>query len=84
MVDLHGLTGWEALDNALKKVFSFQTFDEAVHFVNEVAKIANKHNHHPDILIQYNKVTLSLTTHDAASTVTEKDAAVAKDVEEIA
>lgn len=67
---------WAEKDNSLTKTFNFENFKQAIDFVNEVAKIAEQENHHPDIKIfDYNKVEISLTTHDAGNEgkVTEKD-----------
>lgn len=49
-------------------------------FVNRVAEYAEKVQHHPDILVRYNKVTISVSTHDAGG-ITEKDFALAKAVD---
>jgi len=56
--------GWKESSNKLVKDYKFEDFDEAMKFVNQVAKIAEKQNHHPDIKINYNKVNLSITDHD--------------------
>jgi 4a-hydroxytetrahydrobiopterin dehydratase len=64
---------WKEEDNCLVKEFSFKNFSTAMQFVNKVAALAETANHHPDISIHsYNKVKISLTTHDAGK-VTEKD-----------
>lgn len=68
------ITGW-ALDAnvpALTQTMVFQDFVDAMVFVNQVAELAETQNHHPDIVIRYNKVTLTLTTHDANG-VTDRD-----------
>lgn len=57
--------GWTPTDNALIKEFTFKDFAEAMIFVNAVAKVAEEENHHPDINIVWNKVTLTLSTHSA-------------------
>ena len=62
------LNGWEHLPTApdtLKKEFKFKTFTQAWGFMNQVALIAEKIDHHPDWSNSYNRVTISLTTHDA-------------------
>lgn len=63
---------WSEVSGALQRTFQFPTFAEAVAFVNRVAAEADKENHHPDILIRYNKVTLTFSTHDAGG-ITAKD-----------
>jgi len=55
---------WEVLDNLkIRKRFKFKNFMEAIGFVNRVAEIAEEEGHHPDMIINYNRVTISLTTH---------------------
>ena len=64
---------WLAKDNKLMKAFEFKDFIEAFSFLSKVALLAEKHDHHPEIFNVYNKVELSLQTHDAANTITQKD-----------
>jgi 4a-hydroxytetrahydrobiopterin dehydratase len=63
--------GWKESSNKLVKDYKFEDFDEAMNFVNQVAKIAEKQNHHPDIKIDYNRVNLSITDHEKGG-VSEK------------
>ena len=61
-----GQAGWILLrdgDHRIRRQFKFNDFKEAMIFVNKVAEIANKEDHHPDIKIVYNKVQLDLFTH---------------------
>lgn len=74
------LNEWNLEVNVLVKDFQFTNFSEAMAFVNKVADIAEKENHHPDIMINYNRVRLSLTTHSAHG-LTQKDFDVAKHVD---
>ena len=53
-----------------------------IEFVNKVARAAEEANHHPDITINYNKVTMSLTSHDSGG-VTARDVKMAKKIDEI-
>lgn len=69
---LEGLTGWELKDNAIKKVFQFNSFLRSIAFVTRLAEPAETARHHPDIRINYDKVTLSLSTHDEGG-ITQKD-----------
>jgi 4a-hydroxytetrahydrobiopterin dehydratase len=70
---LHQLPGWEFADTGmLRRVFEFDTFNDAIAFVNRVAQTANAHNHHPDIHLYYRRVILELTTHDAGG-ITDRD-----------
>lgn len=77
---LRELPGWQYQADALVKEFQFRTFRDAMAFVNAVADIARRQRHHPQIVIDYNRVRLSLTTHDEGG-VTEKDTAFAREVE---
>lgn len=57
------LSGWELRDGRLRKQYAFRTFLRAIAFVNSVAYLSEGAGHHPDITIDYNKVTLRLLTH---------------------
>lgn len=76
--ELRKLQGWERGERDIAKIYRFKDFKEAMAFVNEVAHVAETRNHHPDILIQYNRVKLTLSTHDEGG-VTEKDLAMARE-----
>ncbi len=69
---LQGLSGWDRKANEIQKAFKLKDFVEAIAFVNKVADLAEKARHHPDILINWNKVTLTLSTHSEGG-ITEKD-----------
>ncbi len=56
--------GWGDSEKKLEKTFEFKNFDQSIDFVNKVAKIAEKQDHHPDIEIKYNKVKVSITDHE--------------------
>lgn len=77
------MSQWKEEDNALCASFEFKNFREAFAFMSEVAIEAEKMNHHPDWSNVWNKVNFKLNTHDAGSTVTEKDKALAKKIDEI-
>ena len=74
------LPGWKYQDKAIQKQFEFSNFLESVAFVNKVAPLAEELGHHPDLQIQYSKVTVTLTTHDSGG-VTQKDLELAKKIE---
>ncbi len=59
------LSNWEVKDNTLHQTFKFKDFVEAIAFVNKLVSPAEALGHHPDISISYNKVSVTLTTHDA-------------------
>lgn len=67
---------WKLADGKLVREWTFGNFVEAMAFVNRIAAIAEDANHHPDIDIRYNRVLLSLVSHDAGG-VTERDTAMA-------
>ena len=78
------MNDWSKNKQILEKTFTFDNFVKAMEFVNKVGDIAEKENHHPDILIfSYNKVKISLTTHDEGNKITEKDITVAKEIDRI-
>ncbi len=66
------LPGWRIDTGELVKTFTFSDFRAALRFVNQVGELAEAAGHHPDIDIRYNRVRLSLITHDAKG-LTEKD-----------
>jgi len=55
---------WEELDKRLIRTFYFKDYDEVIAFVNKVMSIAKKQNHHPDIIVHYDNVKLSITDHE--------------------
>lgn len=74
---------WTEENNQLKASFEFKNFIEAFAFMTEVAFHAEKANHHPDWSNVYNKVHISLSTHDAGNVVTDKDRALASAIDEV-
>lgn len=74
---LLGVPEWSELNGAIQRTFQFANFIDAMQFVVGVADEAEDANHHPDILIRYNKVTLTLSTHDSGG-ITAKDFELAK------
>jgi 4a-hydroxytetrahydrobiopterin dehydratase len=73
---LQNLPGWARTGNTIERVFQFDDFVQAMEFVNKIADAAQAANHHPDILINYNKVTLTLISHDSGG-VTQRDVRMA-------
>ena len=63
---------WSEISGEIQRTFQFDDFKQSMAFVNRVADYAEQVQHHPDILIRYNKVTLTVSTHDAGG-VTGKD-----------
>ena len=62
---LSSVPGWQRDGVWLRRTYKFETFPAAIAFVNRVAEAAEALDHHPDITIEYTKVTLRVTTHDA-------------------
>ena len=67
---------WSEVDKALERTFEFADFGEALAFVNRVGELAEAENHHPDIAIHYNRVTLRWWTHTAGG-ITDRDVELA-------
>ena len=80
---LEAFPDWTLSGDVIQRTFSFDDFLAAMAFVSRVADLAEQHQHHPDIMIRYNKVTLALSTHDAGG-ITEKDFALAQDTDAFA
>jgi 4a-hydroxytetrahydrobiopterin dehydratase len=80
---LADLSGWSFDNNKLHKTFEFGSFREAVSFIVRLAFEAERMNHHPELMNVYNRVEISLTTHDAGDRVTEKDLLLARAIEGI-
>ncbi|WP_018472599.1 4a-hydroxytetrahydrobiopterin dehydratase [Echinicola pacifica] len=74
---------WAEVDNKLVRAFEFNDFQEAFGFMTRVAFLAEQQGHHPEWSNVYNKVKISLTTHDAGNVITEKDRKLAAAIDEI-
>ncbi len=75
------LEGWGQEGNQIIKQFKFKNFVHSMGFVTEVGILAERVDHHPDILIEYSKVTITLSTHSEGG-LTEKDFMLAGEIEE--
>lgn len=80
---LQKLPGWKKNGNAIERNFQFANFAQAMDFVNQIAEAAEAVNHHPDIHISYNKVTMALVSHDSGG-VTQRDIRMAEKINELA
>jgi 4a-hydroxytetrahydrobiopterin dehydratase len=69
---MKSVNGWTRDGEAIRKQFTFTDFLQAIAFVNRLAPEAEKADHHPDILINYKRVTLTYSTHSEGG-LTEKD-----------
>ena len=74
------LPTWESSDNRLTKTFRFANYYETMAFVNAVAYIAHRQDHHPDLSVHYNRVVVAYSTHDAGG-VTLNDCICAAKIE---
>jgi 4a-hydroxytetrahydrobiopterin dehydratase len=80
---LGSLPGWTRKGDALQKTYSFARFADGIHFVQQVAVVADTMDHHPDIDIRYTKIMFSLSTHDAGG-ITQRDLELAEKIEKAA
>ena len=80
---LAGLPGWAQNGSAIERRFEFPDFVKAMEFVNRIAKAAEEANHHPDIAVSYNRVSLILISHDSGG-VTQRDIKMAARINQIA
>jgi 4a-hydroxytetrahydrobiopterin dehydratase len=81
--ELLSIPRWKRDGDAIVQTVQLADFDEAMAFVNTVAKTANELNHHPTITIDWNEVTLRSSSHDAGG-LTERDFTLARSIDRIA
>jgi 4a-hydroxytetrahydrobiopterin dehydratase len=79
---LRAVPNWSKRAQTIFRTFKFRGFLESIDFVNRIARKAQKANHHPDIAIRFDKVTLKLTTHDEGG-ITEKDFSLARQCDDV-
>jgi len=77
---LKALPGWEYKENAIRKLYRFKEFLDGIRFIDRVAEMAEAADHHPDIFVNYTRVTFICTTHDEHG-VTAKDFRLANEIE---
>ena len=73
---------WSERAKTIGRTFKFEGFSKSIDFVSRIARKAQKINHHPDIDIRFDQVTLTLTTHDEGG-ITEKDFSLARQCDEV-
>lgn len=78
---LKPLAGWEYRDNGIRKLYRFKHFLDGIRFIDRIAELAEAADHHPDILVNYTRVTFTCTTHSAGG-VTAKDFRLARQIED--
>ncbi|MEW9672839.1 4a-hydroxytetrahydrobiopterin dehydratase [Ammoniphilus sp. 3BR4] len=76
------IPGWRLNQDMIERVFEFEGFKQAISFINQVAEYAEEMNHHPDFILRYNKVSLTLTSHDSGG-LTGKDFALAQRINKL-
>lgn len=81
---LAGLPGWEQTGDRLTRTYAFGGHPPAAAMVVHVAQIQEELNHHADLTLGYNRLTVSVNTHSAGGKITELDIALARRIEEIA
>lgn len=81
-IELRSAPDWSRRARTLRRTYLFPAFLDGIGFVRQVARKAEKFNHHPDIDIRYNKVTLTLTTHDEGG-ITAKDFTLARKCDQL-
>jgi 4a-hydroxytetrahydrobiopterin dehydratase len=74
---------WQEKDNYITRSFQFPDFKRAFGFMTQVALVAEKMDHHPTWTNTYNTLEIRLTTHSAGNTVTEKDHALALEIDKL-
>lgn len=80
---LAALPGWAHVADRIAKTFRFANYHETMAFVNAVAWIAHRTDHHPDLSVHYNRCVVSYSTHDAGG-ITQNDLVCAARVERLA
>ncbi len=75
--------GWDEVDGALQREFRFRDFAEAIAFVNRVAAASEEADHHPDLFVHWNRVTLRWWTHTRGA-ITDRDVEMARRSDELA
>ncbi len=58
------LNGWEFKNNAIHKIFTFESYLNSIAFINRLAEIAEENNHHPDMVVGWCKIDIAFTSHD--------------------
>lgn len=81
--ELNNLSGWNFTNDKISKKFIFDDFLDVVVFINKLAPICEKNDHHPDIHIFYNKILFDLQRFDVGGKVTNKDIFIAHKIEEL-
>jgi 4a-hydroxytetrahydrobiopterin dehydratase len=81
--ELAGLPGWERDGNEIVRTYDRGNFDGSIAFVNAIAAAANAADHHPDLAVSWNRVTVRLASHDAGG-ITDRDVRLAHRIDALA
>jgi 4a-hydroxytetrahydrobiopterin dehydratase len=81
-LQLQAVPNWSKRGHTIFRTFTCEGFLNSIAFVNRIAKLAQESNHHPDIDIRFDKVTLTLSTHDEGG-ITGKDFFLARQCDEV-
>jgi 4a-hydroxytetrahydrobiopterin dehydratase len=64
------LNGWEFKNNAIHKIFTFESYLNSIAFINRLAEISEENNHHPDMVVGWCKIDVAFTSHDQGGVTT--------------
>ena len=64
------LNGWEFKNDAIHKIFTFESYLNSIAFINRLAEIAEENNHHPDMVVGWCKIDVAFTSHDQGGVTT--------------
>lgn len=78
---LKSLSGWERDGDKIKKEFKFESFLQALDFINGLAPFFNENDHHPDMHWSYKKILFELTRYSVGGKLTERDFRIASEIE---
>jgi len=67
---ISNLNGWEFKNNAIHKIFTFESYLNSIAFINRLAEIAEENNHHPDMVVGWCKIDVAFTSHDQGGVTT--------------
>ncbi|MCF8324188.1 MAG: 4a-hydroxytetrahydrobiopterin dehydratase [Leadbetterella sp.] len=73
-------SNWKITEGKLHKLFNFKNYTEVVNFTKKVYEIVEKHNHHPEIIVNYSKVDVSVNNHEEKN-ISDKCYLLAKDID---
>jgi len=80
--ELNGLPGWSVKEGKLTRSYTFNSYKDGIDFAVSVGALADKLNHHPDMIIGYGKVTVSVNTHDVGG-ISPYDFELAREIDKI-